>query len=86
MTLLPSSDTIDYDIELQTSEPVRAKFYPVPVQLKEHFGKEADVLLKLKIIQPSRSQCSSHVVMVQKSDGSYLMTIEYRALYREVIS
>ena len=39
-----------------------------------------DVLLELKIIQPSCSQCSSPVVMVRKSDGSYLMTIDYRAL------
>ena len=39
-----------------------------------------DVLLELKIIQPSRSQCSSPVVMARKSDGSYRMTIDYRAL------
>ena len=37
-------------------------------------------MLELKIIQPSRSQCSSPVVMVRKSDGSYRMTIDYRAL------
>ena len=38
MTPLPGcSDTIEYDIELQTSEPVRPKFDPVPVNLKEIF-------------------------------------------------
>ena len=41
MTPLPGcSDTIEYDIELQTSEPVRAKFYPVPVNLREYFDTE----------------------------------------------
>ena len=50
--MTPSQDrttTIDNDIELQTSEPVIAKFYPVHVKLKEHFDKEVDILLKLKI-------------------------------------
>ena len=74
------SDTIEYDIELLTSELVGAKFYQVPVKLREYFDKEVDVLLELKIIQPSRSHCYSPVVMVRKSDGSYRVTIDYRAL------
>ena len=78
--------TIDHDIELQTSEPATAKFYPVHVKLKEHFDKEVDLLLKLKNIQPSCSGCSSPVVIVQTSDGSYRMTIDYRALNSEVIA
>ena len=59
---------------------MRAKFYPVPVKLGEHFDKEVDTLLKLKISQPSHSPCLSPVVMVQKSNGTYRMTIDYRTL------
>ena len=80
MTPLPGcTDTVEYDIELKTSEPIRSKF-PVPVNLRELFDNEVDNLLKLKIIQPSRSPYSSPVVMVQGSDGTYRMTIDYRAL------
>ena len=54
MTPLPGySDTIGYDIELQTSEPVRPKFNPVPVNLTEYFDKEVGILLELKIIHLS---------------------------------
>ena len=59
---------------------MRAKFYPVTVKLSEYFDEEVDTSLKLKIIQPSRSPCSSPVVMVQKSDGTYRMAIDYRTL------
>ena len=43
MTPLPGcSDTITYDIELLISELVRAKFYLVPVKLREYFDEEVD--------------------------------------------
>ena len=80
MSLPGCSDTITYDIELLPTEHVRAKFYPVPVKLREYFDEEMDTLLKLKIIQPSRSLCSSPGVMVQKSDGTCHMTIDDRTL------
>ena len=65
MTPLPGcSETITYDIEL-TSKPVRAKFYPVPVKSREYFDEEVDTSLKLKIIQPSHSPCSSPVIMAK---------------------
>jgi hypothetical protein len=78
MTALPGcTDTVEYDIELLTTEPIRSKFYPVPVHLKPHFDNEVDTLLKLGIIQPSVSPFSSPVVMVRKPDGSFMLTIDY---------
>ena len=60
MTPLPGcSDTIEHDIELQTSEPVRAKFYQVPVNLSEYFTREVNILLELK------TQCSSPVAWLE---------------------
>ena len=74
------TDAVVYDITLMTSDPVRARFYPVPIHLKPHFDKEVDDLLDLGIIQPSKSSFSSPVVMVKKPDASYRLTVDYRAL------
>ena len=74
------TDVIKFDIELTTTTPVRARFYPVPVHLQPHFNAEVDKLLALGIIQPSTSPFSSPVVMVAKPDSSYRMTVDYRAL------
>lgn len=81
MTPLPGcTETVQYDIELTTTAPVRSKFYPVPISLQKHFNKEVDDLLAMKIIQPSVSSYSSPIVMVRKPDSSYRMTVDYRAL------
>lgn len=74
------TDTVVHDIQLSTSEPFRAKVYPVPMHLTSHFNHEVDKLLSLGIIQPSSSAFRNPVVMVHKPDKSYRLTLDTRAV------
>ena len=74
------TSVIQHDIQLITTERLKAKMYPIPVHLQPHFREEVDRLLEQGIIQPSSSPHCSPVVMVRKSDGSYRMAVDYRSL------
>nr|XP_027217520.1 uncharacterized protein LOC113810035 [Penaeus vannamei] len=74
------TNTLEHDIEVNTTERIKSKVYPIPIHLKPHFEDEVDQLLEQGIIQLSSSPHSSPVVMVKKSDGSYRMAIDYRAV------
>ena len=74
------TNTLEHDIEVNTTEHIKSKVYPIPIHLKPHFEDEVDQLLEQGIIQLSSSPHSSPVVMVKKSDGSYRMAIDYRAV------
>lgn len=69
-----------HDINLLTTKPIRAKHYPIPLHLKSEFDIEVEKLLNLGIIQPSNSSYSSPPVLVAKSDNTYRLAIDYRAL------
>lgn len=75
-----STSTVIHSIKLQSSAPFRAKHYPIPLHLRSAFDNEVDKLLELKIIRPSSSPYSSPPLLVSKPDGSYRLTIDYRAL------
>ncbi|XP_047469564.1 uncharacterized protein LOC125025584 [Penaeus chinensis] len=80
-SLIPGcTNTLEHDIEVNTTERIKSKIYPIPIHLKSHFEAEVDRLLEQGIIQLSSSPHSSPVVMVKKSDGSYRMAIDYRAV------
>ena len=74
------TSAVVHDICLTTTEPFRAKVYPIPINLQPHFEEEVDKLLALGIIRPSNSPFRSPTVMVKKSCGSYRMTTDFRAL------
>ena len=74
------TNTVDHKIELNCSEPVISKVYPVPVHLRTHFDTEVNDLLKQGIIERSISSYRSPVVLVKKPDNSYRMTVDYRQL------
>ncbi|XP_069970993.1 uncharacterized protein [Penaeus vannamei] len=74
------TNTLEHDIEVHTTERIKSKVYPIPIHLKPHFEDEVDQLLEQGIIELSSSPHSSPVVMVKKSDGSYRMAIDYRAV------
>ncbi|XP_037794286.1 uncharacterized protein LOC119589789 [Penaeus monodon] len=80
-SLIPGcTNTLEHEIEVNTTERIKSKIYPIPIHLKAHFEAEVDQLLEQGIIQLSSSPHSSPVVMVKKSDGSYRMAIDYRAV------
>ena len=74
------TDTLEHHIELTSTVPVRARPYPVPVNLVDTFNKEIDKMLALDIIEPSTSPYCSPVVLIKKEDGSWRLCIDFRNL------
>ena len=71
---------LQHEIRVKTAEPFRKKLYPIPVHLKEEFGKEVKSLLDFNIIEPSDSLYSSPPIMIKILDGSYRLAIDFRML------
>ena len=69
-----------YRLILTTSEPFRAKAYPVPLHLKPYFEAEVDKLLELGIIEKPESPYLSPVIMIKKSDSTYRLVVDRRLL------
>ncbi|XP_068241429.1 uncharacterized protein [Palaemon carinicauda] len=74
------TSTIMHKIELTSTEPIRKKMYPVPAHLKEEVCKEVDKLLKLGIIEESKSDYCNPIVMIKKPDNTFRLALDFRAL------
>jgi len=74
------TDTVVHSIQLTTATPIRAKMYPIPIALQEHFNNEVDNLLSLGIITPADSPYSSPPLLVMKREGTYRLAMDYRCL------
>ena len=70
----------EHCIEVTTDQPVRTKAYPLPYAVRELIQKKVNEMLRMGIIEPSNSACSSSVVMVKKKDGSNRFCVDYRKL------
>ena len=74
------TNAIQHDITLITTNPIRAKHYPVPCHLKEEFNKEVNSLIEQGFIQPSSSPYSSPPLLLRKEDGSIRLCVDFREL------
>ncbi|XP_047479903.1 uncharacterized protein K02A2.6-like [Penaeus chinensis] len=72
--------SIEHVINLETTNPVCKKPYPIPYNLIDVFNKEVDKMLELGIIEPSVSPYCSPVVLVRKRDQTYRFCIDFRSL------
>lgn len=78
---LPPSRDQDHRIPLQAGQGlVAAKPYRYPYFQKSEIEKLVSEMLAAGIIRPSNSSYSSPVILVKKSDGSWRMCVDYRAL------
>ena len=73
------------DIRLEHDKPVSTKQYPLPFNKTEVVVKEVDTMLKMGVIERSKSPYSSPIVLVEKSDGKIRFCIDYRKLNKIVI-
>lgn len=71
----------EHDIELlPDTQPIKQRYYPVSPFKQSIIDGEIDEMLKLGIIEPSKSPWSSPVCLVRKSDDSYRFCIDFRKL------
>ena len=74
------TSTITYSIKLKTNEPLKSKFYPVPIHLTKEFESEISNLLKLGIIEPSNFPDRVPVVLSKRPDKTYRSALDFCAL------
>ncbi|KAL8613947.1 hypothetical protein ACOMHN_023183 [Nucella lapillus] len=67
-------------VELTTKQPVHAKAYPIPYATRQVVEEEMDKMLKLGVIEPSRSPYCAPVVIVRKKSGEHRFCVDYRRL------
>ena len=69
-----------HTIETGQAKPIALRFYRTSPKIQQQIDNQIEDLLRHGIIQPSTSAWASPVVMVKKTDGSYRLAIDYRAL------
>ena len=75
------TDVLQHVIRVRPDHtPVRQACYRVPERLVEALKEEIHLMLKLGVIEPSESECSSPIVIVPKKDGSLRICIDFRKL------
>ena len=78
---VPGKTTLgEHKIELTTKEPIRVRPYPMPFAKRQAVQEEVDKMLEAGIIEPSRSEYNSPIVLVKKKDGSNRFCIDFRRL------
>lgn len=73
-------------IDTGRQKPTNIAPYRIPVRWRAKLEDEVQALLKLDIIQPSRSPYAAPVVCVAKPDGSLRMCIDYRELNKTIVT
>lgn len=74
------TDVLEHDINVGDAEPIRQRFYRVPVEKREVLEKEVQYLLDNGLAEPSFSSWSSPCLLVKKSDGTFRFCTDYRKL------
>ena len=69
-----------HNIVTTTTKPVRLPPYRLPHAFRETVRKEIDELLEKGITEPSNSDWSAPIVLVQKKDGTLRLCVDYRRL------
>ncbi|XP_070155191.1 uncharacterized protein [Polyergus mexicanus] len=74
------TDLTQHRIDVGNHAPIKQRYYPVSPKIQEAIYAEVDKMLEAGIIEPSKSEWSSPVVMVKKSNGTYRFCLDFRRL------
>jgi hypothetical protein len=83
---LPPSRAHDHAIPLQDgAQPVSVRPYRYPYFHKEEIERIVQELIDSGVIRPSHNPLSSPVLLVRKTDGTWRMCMDYRALNKVTV-
>lgn len=71
---------LEHSINTGTAKPIRQRQYPLSPAMQKHLCAEVDEMLKLGVIQPSKSPWCNPLWLVQKSSGEYRVVLDSRKL------
>ena len=74
------TDLIEHDINAGSARPVRQPPYRLPQAYRAAVKEEIEEMLHSGIIEPSSSEWSSPIVLVNKKDGTMRLGVDYRRL------
>ncbi|XP_058863386.1 zinc finger protein 571-like [Acipenser ruthenus] len=74
------SDTVQHHITTNGSPPCRQRPYPYSPEKRMSIQQQVEEMLKLGVVEPSKSPWASPVVIVKKKDGSDRFCVDYRRL------
>ena len=74
----------EFEIDTGDAPPVQQRPYPMPFKKREILDSIIQQLLANDIIEPSNSNYSSPVVLVEKKDGTHRLAVDYRKLNRNI--
>ena len=68
----------EHAIQLNSNKPIRVKPYPIPFAKVSDIEREVYMMLKLGVIEPSKSPYSCPLLLVKKPDGSNRPVVDSR--------
>ncbi len=73
---------LNHHIDTGSKKPIRQRYYRLPQAQLTIVKQEIDRIERLKVIEPSRSEWASPIVLVPKKDGTTRFCADYRRLNR----
>lgn len=74
------TEILTHNIILKDTTPIRQKPYRVPEKMVEQLKTEIKTMLEMGIIEPSKSEWSSPILLVPKKDGGVRFCTDFRKL------
>ena len=75
----------EHAFTLSTTTAIRRKSYPVPFAKVTDIETEVKKMITMGIIEPSKSQFCSTLLLIKKSDGSLRPVVDFRLLNRATV-
>ncbi|XP_050046366.1 uncharacterized protein [Dermacentor andersoni] len=79
------TDVLQCHLELTTTAPIQVRQYPMPFAVRNAVEKEVQDMLKLGIIEKSKSAYQAPIVVVKKKDGTVRLCIDFRKLIQILV-
>lgn len=74
------TDLVTHEIETGGNRPIRQGLRPQPLAMIPAIDQHLEEMLGQGLIEPSKSEWASNVVMVKKKDGTLRFCVDYRKL------